>query len=35
MYIVRETVQCKPGKVREMVKKFKSPVLETTFSEHC
>lgn len=23
MYIVRETVQCKPGKVREMVKKFK------------
>jgi hypothetical protein len=24
MYIVREIMQCKPGKVRDMVKKFKS-----------
>jgi len=24
MYIIREVMQCKPGKVREMVKKFKS-----------
>ena len=24
MYVVREIVQCKPGKVREMVTKFKS-----------
>jgi hypothetical protein len=24
MYIIREVMQCKPGKVREMVKRFKS-----------
>jgi hypothetical protein len=24
MYVVREVMQCKPGKVREMVNKFKS-----------
>ena len=24
MYIIREVMHCKPGKVREMVKKFKS-----------
>jgi hypothetical protein len=24
MYVIREVMQCKPGKVREMVKRFKS-----------
>lgn len=24
MYVIREVMQCKPGQVREMVKKFKS-----------
>ena len=24
MYVIREVMQCKPGKVREMVNRFKS-----------